>query len=184
MQGGKGFYTTILTSEESHPVTALQTVLVSIHTLKRVHPTQTRRSSAPPGFSKGVQSTKRNQTEDHQSKSVQGKSAPRMLAFIIMFIHDNLEWISSLCWFAIDQEVVRLKRSHFRWIGPEKSLSNKVKVRFGGEPGPRASVQCFLVAVMQKDQDGLLQQPVCVERQEWISPSRWTGVNRHEHSVK
>lgn len=38
MHRGKGFYITVLIREESHPVTALQPVLVSIHTPKQVRP--------------------------------------------------------------------------------------------------------------------------------------------------
>lgn len=86
MHRGKGFYITVLIREESHPVTALQPVLVSIHTPKQVRPNpQTQRSSAQPGFSKGVQSTKRNQQKTDKAKelrsesdfvaNVQGKSA-------------------------------------------------------------------------------------------------------------
>lgn len=36
MHRSKGFYTTILVTEESHPVTALQSVVVSVSTLHRV----------------------------------------------------------------------------------------------------------------------------------------------------
>lgn len=37
MHSGKGFHTTTLVSEESHPVTALQPLLLSIFTLRRVY---------------------------------------------------------------------------------------------------------------------------------------------------
>lgn len=36
MHSSKGFYTTILVTDESHPVTALQPVVVSVCTLHRV----------------------------------------------------------------------------------------------------------------------------------------------------